>query len=253
MPRWAAVLNTIVVQPISVTMTWLPPDAGATPAPPAPSTPPAPPAAPPPTPYPLPGYGQPGYGQPGYGPLTYAPQPATKRGVAWWVVALVALLALVLGGVIGGVVVTVIGTTIGGGTPPVLTSGPGGELAAVSGEVGSCFRGQVDALFSSTELISVDEAVGCDRAHDVELYATTTAPLTAAANYPGEDLSYFADGACYVAFDEYVGISYEDSVYEYMPVVPSEAAWAAGDRAVRCVLYDLDGEALREPARGSQR
>ena len=188
----------------------------------------------------VPGYA-PGPGQ-GYGYGFSAP-PA-KRGVPAWAVILISVGTFVAGAVTGAVALGLVGFAMSDDPMPMNTVGPGGDLEAFEGSVGECFAGSAGAP---------GPRVDCNAPHGLEVFAIATAPLEGVSVPPAEpELSWFADDACLMAFEPYVGASYEASVLDYTPLVPSATAWDGGARTVRCVLYDMDGAQLDRSARNSR-
>ncbi len=82
------------------------------------------------------------------------------------------------------------------------------------------------------------EDVECSEAHDAEVYALPQHPDGPDAPYPGrEALNEFAAERCTSAFEEYVGIAYEQSAIYFSPLTPSQESWdSAEDREVVCLL-----------------
>lgn len=58
---------------------------------------------------------------------------------------------------------------------------------------------------------------------------------------------------CQDAFDEYVGIAWIDSSYDYEVIAPPEPQWNDGERTMKCVLYDIFDGATVGSAMGSGR
>jgi hypothetical protein len=80
--------------------------------------------------------------------------------------------------------------------------------------------------------------VDCDEPHDNEVIANED--LTG-SDYPGqEQVENRASQICYDQFAPYVGISYEESIYDIGWLFPTADTWAAGDREVICFAYDLE-------------
>lgn len=187
-----------------------------------------------------PGYA-PGPGQ-GYGYGFTAP-PA-KRRVPVWAVVLISIGTFIVGAIAGAVALGVVGIAISDDAMPISTVGPGGDMEGFEGSVGECFAGAADAPGA---------LIDCNAPHGVEVFAIATAPLEGVSVRPDEaELSWFADNACLMAFEPYVGASYESSVLDYTPLVPSPEAWDGGARTVRCVLYDIDRAQLDRSARNSR-
>lgn len=97
------------------------------------------------------------------------------------------------------------------------------------------------------ELISEFESVGCDTAHDAEVFALPQFPGEEGTPFPGQaEIQAFADERCLAEFEEYVGSSYDTSELFATQLIPTAESWAdAGDREVVCLLVGQpveDGE-----------
>jgi hypothetical protein len=81
-----------------------------------------------------------------------------------------------------------------------------------------------------------ESIVACDEVHDDEAYAKFNLDGT---EYPGETATAaLADDGCRARFDDFIGIAYEDSVFEFLAIHPSEQSWNAyGDRRVTCLVW----------------
>ena len=60
-----------------------------------------------------------------------------------------------------------------------------------------------------------------------------------------------ADEACRPAFEDYVGVAYDDSEWFGTFINPSEETWAEGDREIVCVLHTEDETEVTGSAEGS--
>jgi hypothetical protein len=81
--------------------------------------------------------------------------------------------------------------------------------------------------------------VPCDQAHDAQISGLELLPAGA---WPGQDAVHRgAADLCRKALQNFVGISYEESVLEFHSFTPTSAAWAAGDRSVLCDVSDPKG------------
>jgi len=99
-------------------------------------------------------------------------------------------------------------------------------------DVGTCFDDP--DTFEQVEDVPI---VDCDEPHDNEVIANQD--LTG-SDYPGQDqIENRASQICYDQFSDYVGISYEESMYDIGWLYPTDETWAAGDREVICFGYDL--------------
>ena len=111
----------------------------------------------------------------------------------------------------------------------VLAASCGGEVLTL--EVGTCFDDP-----ESFEEVSDVPRVDCPEAHDNEVIALRQLD---GSSFPGDDVvAGRADELCVAAFDDYLGIAYEDSLYEFGWLVPTVASWGSGDREVICFIYD---------------
>jgi hypothetical protein len=104
-------------------------------------------------------------------------------------------------------------------------------------DVGTCFDDP--ETFEQVEDVPIVE---CDVPHDNEVIANQD--LTG-NDYPGvEQVENRATQICYDNFSDYVGISYEESIYDIGWLYPTEETWDAGDREVICFAYHLDFEKI---------
>jgi hypothetical protein len=125
-----------------------------------------------------------------------------------------------------------------------------GDESVFDLSVGDCFDDpeELEGLVSDLTLIP------CDQAHDNEVFALVDHPAGDGDAFPGDDaMDTFAEEACLPAFEEYVGLPYEESVFAYYPIKPTEETWADGDREVVCVLYEGQLEKLEGSVQGSNR
>lgn len=84
--------------------------------------------------------------------------------------------------------------------------------------------------------------VPCEQPHDSEVYFVFSMPED--AGFPGNDaLTDEAISRCETAFEEFVGMSYEESELDYWWFVPTKATWNYNDdRAVQCLIFSYDGD-----------
>ncbi|MDQ1123799.1 DUF4190 domain-containing protein [Microbacterium trichothecenolyticum] len=98
--------------------------------------------------------------------------------------------------------------------------------------------------------VSSDNFVDCAVPHTYEVFSSFLLPDGA---FPGDTaVDDAAIDGCGAAFAEYIGIDYEASRLTSTYLAPLEETWAAGDRAVSCLVFDPDGEitgSLRGAAR----
>lgn len=79
------------------------------------------------------------------------------------------------------------------------------------------------------------EIIDCANEHAFEVYANLTVP----DDVEFSDVELFALDGCYEAFEPYVGVAYEESVYEFTWLEPTVESWEGrGDRTVNCLVYE---------------
>jgi len=124
-------------------------------------------------------------------------------------------------------------------------------------EVGGCADDVADAEGQTrTDIGAVAEGGNvlprsCDGEHRYELYSRVDVGAPD-AGWPGaEQVSEDALRGCTSAFEAFVGVGWNESSLDLVAVVPDEAAWAAGDRAAWCVLFDLGLAELEGSASGT--
>jgi hypothetical protein len=102
--------------------------------------------------------------------------------------------------------------------------------------VGDCLN---DAGTSGT--VTTAPIVPCDEPHDSEAYASF---LLEDGDFPGDEgVSAAANQLCYDAFEEFAGIAWEDSIYDFSYYLPTEDSWNnRGDREVLCTIFDGNGQ-----------
>lgn len=103
-------------------------------------------------------------------------------------------------------------------------------------QVGDCLN---DASVSGD--VSEVPFTPCEEPHDSEAYATFQLSGDA---FPGDDaVGQEADELCYGAFEDFAGIAWESSVYDYSYYIPTQDSWEQlGDREVLCTIFDPDGK-----------
>jgi hypothetical protein len=124
-------------------------------------------------------------------------------------------------------------------------------LAACGGDGGNVFALTAGDCFTTTEnLLGGGEVqdlptVDCAEEHDGEVFAVFAIMDVPDGGYPDvEELQASADEGCLGAFEDYVGVPYEESTLLFANLVPTEASWADGDRDVVCFLFAEDGSPL---------
>ncbi len=136
---------------------------------------------------------------------------------------------------------SLLGSTFGGDSTPrgddgqVVEQNDSADVFSI--RVGDCLN---DA--SAGDEVTEVPLVPCSEPHDSEVYASII--MTGDA-FPGNDAVIAeADDACFERFEEFVGIPYLDSIYDFSYYFPTEGSWANGDREILCVIYDPAGQKL---------
>jgi hypothetical protein len=136
-------------------------------------------------------------------------------------------------------------TTLRRATTAVLAAGALALLSACGGtsvldlEVGQCIT---DETPEGEQVTSVP-VVECSEPHAGEIYALPQLPD---GEFPGEQaVSDQGDQLCSgQAFQDYVGVAYQESEIFYSALLPSTETWAEGDREIVCILANQDGSPL---------
>lgn len=118
-------------------------------------------------------------------------------------------------------------------------------VSACSGDVldvtvGDC----LDRSDLQGEQVSSVSTVDCAEPHDVEVYSQVELPE---GSYPGEDrVRALTEEHCTTAFEDFVGVPYEDSELYFSYLTPTQESWSdAEDRTGLCLLL------ADEPVTGS--
>jgi hypothetical protein len=92
----------------------------------------------------------------------------------------------------------------------------------------------------------------CDERHDAEVFLVEELPLEG-DEYPGQERANTEAQELCVGdgFEDYVGTSYQRSIYEVSWLYPSERSWGFGDRSAVCMVVSASGDPLTESVEGS--
>ncbi len=113
--------------------------------------------------------------------------------------------------------------------------------------VGDCFNDDP----AGEEVVQTVDTVDCSQPHDNEIFFEFS--MTDAA-FPGREATVASAGErCVAEFEDFVGLSYEQSDLDLFPITPTAESWAEGDRVVYCALYALDLSKLTGSMRGAAR
>lgn len=107
----------------------------------------------------------------------------------------------------------------------------------------------MNEMDTSGEGVSEVPKIDCSEPHDYEVYHVEDIQES---TYPGEDqVIQAANDICRSAFDGFFGIPYMESGIDFTPLYPTEDGWAAGDREVLCLGYDMSGEQVTGSLEGA--
>ncbi|MEH6781943.1 MAG: septum formation family protein [Rhodoglobus sp.] len=116
-------------------------------------------------------------------------------------------------------------------------SGNGTTQDIFSLVIGDCEVGNQDG-----GEVSSTKTVDCAEPHDAEVYA---ASYLAEGDFPGDAvIQEQATNDCYAEYSTFMGVEYDDSVYDFSWYYPTEGSWAEGDREILCLVYDPSGDQI---------
>jgi hypothetical protein len=108
------------------------------------------------------------------------------------------------------------------------------ETSALELNVGDCLPEEL-----SGDSISTVDVVPCEQEHYQEVFHTEDLDH---ASFPGsETVDTEAEELCSAAFEDFVGVPYNDSELYLNYLTPTEGSWELGDREVVCLIYDPEG------------
>jgi hypothetical protein len=112
----------------------------------------------------------------------------------------------------------------------------GGDIGAFSIQIGDCIGADVGVEVESVQ------GVPCDSPHQYEVYHRFEIASEDSV-YPGQSvIDTEAEQGCLAAFEGFVGLSYEASIYDFATLTPTVESWdELDDREVLCMIGNLDG------------
>ncbi|GAA2241813.1 septum formation family protein [Herbiconiux moechotypicola] len=124
---------------------------------------------------------------------------------------------------------------------------PGGDAEATGPGVADVFVLVEGDCFDDSESGVVEDVLqlDCGEPHDYEVYESFTLGTGSFDEaFPGKaEVVSSADEGCIAAFEPFVGIGYESSIYEITHLVPTVESWSnASDREVLCLVHDPSGK-----------
>lgn len=116
----------------------------------------------------------------------------------------------------------------------------------------------LDALPDEAQQTYAVMVIPCEDPHTYEVYAQTKidigSPTPPGTPYPGGlTVSNAAEAQCLSAFEQFMGLSWEESNYDVQAWWPSAESWTAKkDRTVLCGVYRVTGGTTKGSVRGSK-
>jgi hypothetical protein len=108
-----------------------------------------------------------------------------------------------------------------------------GQVNAFEIKLGDCLNNVVSNPDTSTEFTEIT-AVPCSEPHEREVYAET---ITTGLTFDEEALAEEANNFCADSFQEFLGISYQDSSLYFDYFFPTLESWnQADDRKIQCLI-----------------
>lgn len=130
-----------------------------------------------------------------------------------------------------------------------------GSLGVFVAKVGDCvllppsileYVRDVDVEDGST--LTQVQGVPCTELHDAEIVGEISFDDT---SYPGQEVLFGRmDNICVSAYENYTGVSFQNSPHDYLPLVPSSESWAQGDRKGQCYAVNFENKQLGASLRG---
>ncbi len=147
---------------------------------------------------------------------------------------------------VSGIVLGAIGLLIGVGWIVLFAFGDSSQnsssfiddlLAPAADEyaIGTCVQNPEDVEYVDIEQTS------CFEPHGGEIYSRGDVD-PALESYPGDAAMFdLADEMCVGPFEDFVGVTYEESRLGVWYYTPDRYTWGAGDREVVCIVFDPAG------------
>ena len=111
-------------------------------------------------------------------------------------------------------------------------------------EVGDCIN---DSL--AGESVTTVPTVDCAELHDSEAYKSI---ILDDEKFPGDAaITTQAEDGCSAAFEDFIGLSYDESIINLNFYYPTAETWLTGDREILCLARDTDGEGTEIQTTGS--
>ncbi|MDR1394504.1 MAG: septum formation family protein [Bifidobacteriaceae bacterium] len=100
------------------------------------------------------------------------------------------------------------------------------EINPVDLKVGDCTGDLAEGEITESLVVP------CTDSHSWEVFAIHTLPDGDYSSAVNET----ADALCVESFGEFIGLAWDDSIYEMFYIQPTEGSWALGDRDTLCLV-----------------
>jgi len=119
----------------------------------------------------------------------------------------------------------------------------GGDVGVLKLEVGDCLAAEAVGEVGSAPVVP------CSELHDSELFDSFE---LAGDEFPGvQSVVEQAQAGCIERFDAFIGLAYEESIWEVSLIYPTEMSWnTITDREVLCGVYPVSDEDTTGSAEG---
>jgi hypothetical protein len=126
-----------------------------------------------------------------------------------------------------------------------------GDLSVQDLRVGDCFDLTQEIDPEQGGEVSNVRAIPCGEPHVYEIYAVADYPSGEEPSALDEEYTDWELDTCVGGFEEYVGISWDDSIYYFSTLTPTEESWNQGDRSISCFLHNLEETPVTGSAQGA--
>lgn len=131
---------------------------------------------------------------------------------------------------------------------------PGSRIVPLRLSLGDCFDSPELLGANSDDELEVRTVTlqDCDTPHDLEVYAEYEVDVEG-EEFPGADVIAEEAIGCLPRFEDFVGMSYQESVLEVYHFFPTETSWDTfGDREILCMVTE-PGRQVSDTLRDAQR
>lgn len=108
-------------------------------------------------------------------------------------------------------------------------------------DAGDLRPGDCIAIPAGSFYVDTVETVSCDEEHDIEIFDVGPLDITSADYSQWSGIERQAEDACLAAFANYVGVDWEQSIYEISYFTPTREGWMWGEESYQCALGSRSG------------